>query len=279
MKTRIFAALIMLLFVSIAQANPPILVDRNTGQYLGNLSSNQFDPDSVNNQFGRYGSEFSPDSINNQFGQYGSQFSPNSVNNEFATSAPVIIHRHNTTGYNPIGGAINGFFEGVDKAEARNHTRALRAAEIEALSNRVALIDRNRILENELSLTRQEREAVRRDAYIHDFYDRGKAPTEYSQYAPPSLTDSDVAAIAKRWEKERPYAGPSHAVAANKPEALTDLSKAPKWSEIAAKPEYSKLAPETQIHLKNMYFDYWVVPRVSQQQAAALRQQFLSMEP
>jgi len=45
------------------------------GQYLGNLNSNRFDPNSVSNQFGRYGNQFSPDSVNNQFSPYGNPFS------------------------------------------------------------------------------------------------------------------------------------------------------------------------------------------------------------
>jgi hypothetical protein len=45
------------------------------GKYLGNLNENQFDPNSIANPFGRYGSQFSPDSVNNQFGTYGNPFS------------------------------------------------------------------------------------------------------------------------------------------------------------------------------------------------------------
>lgn len=55
----------------------------NDGTYLGNTGS-QFDPNSVNNQFGQYGSQFSQKSVNNQFGPYGNQLSPTSPNNQFA---------------------------------------------------------------------------------------------------------------------------------------------------------------------------------------------------
>jgi|HubBroStandDraft_6_1064221.scaffolds.fasta_scaffold615699_2 hypothetical protein len=37
------------------------------GQYRGNLNTNQFDPNSVANQFGPYGSPFSPTSPNNPY--------------------------------------------------------------------------------------------------------------------------------------------------------------------------------------------------------------------
>ena len=45
------------------------------GTYLGNLNQNQFDPNSISNEFGRYGSKFSPDSVNNEFGKYGNPYS------------------------------------------------------------------------------------------------------------------------------------------------------------------------------------------------------------
>ncbi len=65
----------------------------NDGQYLGKLSLNQFDTESIFNQFGIYGSQFSATSIFNQFGIYGSQFSALSPNNQF-TSTPPRIYLH-----------------------------------------------------------------------------------------------------------------------------------------------------------------------------------------
>lgn len=69
------------LFASAAHAwgNGPAIYAPD-GTYLGRLNNNQFDPDSVSNQFGRYGSQFSPYSINNQMGRYGSMFSSQSPN-------------------------------------------------------------------------------------------------------------------------------------------------------------------------------------------------------
>lgn len=51
---------------------------------------------------------------------------------------------------------------------------------------------------------------------------------------------------------------------------------APKWADIEAKPEYKALAPEKQAQAKAAYFDYYIVPRVSPEQAASLREQFLA---
>jgi len=67
--------------------NSPHLYD-SQGNYHGNLNSNQFDPNSVANPYGRYGSRFSPDSINNPFGA-GSRFSPDSPDNPFGQGMRV----------------------------------------------------------------------------------------------------------------------------------------------------------------------------------------------
>jgi hypothetical protein len=63
------------------------------GTYLGKLSTNPYDPDSVSNPFGRFGSPFSPNSINNPFGRFGSEFSPYSPLNPYATQPPVVVGR------------------------------------------------------------------------------------------------------------------------------------------------------------------------------------------
>lgn len=61
------------------------------GKYLGNLSTNKFDSNSVNNPYGRYGNPYSADSINNPYGRYGNPYSNESASNPYATSAPRII--------------------------------------------------------------------------------------------------------------------------------------------------------------------------------------------
>ena len=66
-----------------ANAQSPRLYSSD-GVYLGNLNSNRYDPNSVSNPYGQYGSPYSPNSINNPYGQYGSPYSPNSVHNPYA---------------------------------------------------------------------------------------------------------------------------------------------------------------------------------------------------
>lgn len=59
--------------------------------YLGCLTCNSFDAESVCNQFGTYGNPFGALSIWNQFGTYGNEFSTSSPWNQFSTSGPVVI--------------------------------------------------------------------------------------------------------------------------------------------------------------------------------------------
>ena len=89
------ATLISLFIAISASASPPILIDQKTGQYLGNLSTNQNDPDSVGNPHGRYGSKDSEDSINNLSGKYGSPQGNDSMNNPYATNTPIVLDREN----------------------------------------------------------------------------------------------------------------------------------------------------------------------------------------
>lgn len=56
-------------------------------EYLGNLSTNEFDRNSIANQNGA-GNPYAPNSVTNEFGRYGSPFSNQSATNPFVTDAP-----------------------------------------------------------------------------------------------------------------------------------------------------------------------------------------------
>lgn len=56
---------------------------------LGNYSANPYDADSTSNRYGA-GSQYNPNSINNPYGRYGSEYSPTSANNPYATDAPKL---------------------------------------------------------------------------------------------------------------------------------------------------------------------------------------------
>ena len=57
-------------------------------EYIGNLSGNMFDGESINNEFALINNPFYPYSLTNSFGPYGNEFSPYSPKNEFSTMGP-----------------------------------------------------------------------------------------------------------------------------------------------------------------------------------------------
>jgi hypothetical protein len=63
----------------------------NSYVYLGCWSCDQFNAESIHNEFGTYGSEFSTTSINNEFSTYGSKFGANAACNELSSTAPSLF--------------------------------------------------------------------------------------------------------------------------------------------------------------------------------------------
>lgn len=73
--------------------------------FLGKLTPNRFDPDSIFNQFGPYGNRFSQTSIFNRFSNYGSQFSNLSPYNKFTQTPPRLFVKGKFVAYltvNPL---------------------------------------------------------------------------------------------------------------------------------------------------------------------------------
>jgi hypothetical protein len=62
------------------------------GTYLGRLNSNRYDPESVSNPYGTYGSPYSSTSINNPYSSYGSPYSSESATNPYTITPPVVIY-------------------------------------------------------------------------------------------------------------------------------------------------------------------------------------------
>jgi flagellar motility protein MotE (MotC chaperone) len=60
-------------------------------KYLGLLSSDVYERDSICNSSGKYGNQYDSNSIHNQFGSYGSEFSSDSPYSEHGQSPPVIV--------------------------------------------------------------------------------------------------------------------------------------------------------------------------------------------
>ena len=71
-----------------SSADSPKLYD-SQGNFRGNVNANKYDPDSVANPYGRYGSKYSNDSINNPYGA-GSRYNQDSPNNPYGNGLTII---------------------------------------------------------------------------------------------------------------------------------------------------------------------------------------------
>lgn len=71
-----------------SDGNSPRLYDQG-GNFHGNVNNNPYDPNSIANPYGRYGSPYSPDSVNNPYSTFGSPYSSQSPNNPYGTGMPV----------------------------------------------------------------------------------------------------------------------------------------------------------------------------------------------
>ncbi len=70
--------------------------DENT--YLGTLA-NEFNSESIFNEYGTYGNEFSSQSIWNEYSTFGNEFNVYSPFNKFSTQPPMLIKNGNIVGY------------------------------------------------------------------------------------------------------------------------------------------------------------------------------------
>lgn len=65
------------------------------GTYLGKLSSNRYDPESIFNPYGIYGNKYG-NNLMNKYGVYGSRYSSQSWRNPYATDTPSIYSEENS---------------------------------------------------------------------------------------------------------------------------------------------------------------------------------------
>jgi len=103
------AALLTLLFIIVgvpasrAQASLDFLegasIVADDGQFLGIVSQNSLNADSISNDLGKYGSSLSSTSIFNTISKYGSELSPLSPFNNLTTTPPKIRTKDNRWAY------------------------------------------------------------------------------------------------------------------------------------------------------------------------------------
>jgi hypothetical protein len=73
--------------------SPHKLYSNDGKTYLGKLTTNEYDTDSIYNEYGTYGSKYSTTSIMNDYGTYGSRYSSESAFNDLATDPPIILDK------------------------------------------------------------------------------------------------------------------------------------------------------------------------------------------
>jgi len=73
---------------------PWYLYSNDGRTYLGKLSTNQYDSESISNKYGTYGSKYSSESIFNEYGTYGSAYSSESAFNKYALNPPKIVDKN-----------------------------------------------------------------------------------------------------------------------------------------------------------------------------------------
>lgn len=72
---------------------PWYLYSNDGRQYLGKLTTNQYDSESIWNTYGLYGNQYNSNSIWNQYGTYGSAYSIESAFNAYATKPPQVVDK------------------------------------------------------------------------------------------------------------------------------------------------------------------------------------------
>jgi hypothetical protein len=69
------------------------------GTYLGKITSNRYDSDSIVNQYGDHGGKYSDHSIFNEYGDYGGEYSSRSPFNAYTSTPPKIYKRNEFLAY------------------------------------------------------------------------------------------------------------------------------------------------------------------------------------
>lgn len=117
------------------------------GQYLGKITDNKYDRDSILNEYGPYGSPYSATSIFNPYSPYGSEYGAYSINNPYCTTPPKLF--------------INGHLLGLITANRYVAGRISPEAFLYTLKNDLRSLLAGRITESE-SQARQ----VKHESYI-----------------------------------------------------------------------------------------------------------------
>lgn len=101
-KTIIIIVILSFIFFlnsSSAFAADELYLVGSDGVYLGKLTTDQYDSESVFNEIGKYGSDISMTSIWNDISPYGSDVSMKSAFNNVASKPPLIVYNDKIIGH------------------------------------------------------------------------------------------------------------------------------------------------------------------------------------
>lgn len=120
MLKKLVPLLLVFIFILSGSASAASLTEKDISIYsndgktfLGNLSTNTSDSNSIFNTYGKYGSVYQTKSIWNPYGSYGSEYSNTSAFNEYATKPPILVvngkiiayvtvNKYNSKGISPL---------------------------------------------------------------------------------------------------------------------------------------------------------------------------------
>jgi hypothetical protein len=74
-----------------------VMSDVRRPKFLG-VIADEFDTDSVFNEYGSYGTEYATDSIWNEYGDYGSPYSSESARNPYTSTPPYLLKKGKVIG-------------------------------------------------------------------------------------------------------------------------------------------------------------------------------------
>jgi hypothetical protein len=101
MKIKFFGILVFL-FLSAESYGQTLHLYGGSGHdiYLGCLNCNDYDSNSIWNEYGTYGSSYNSLSIWNEYGTYGNEYNSNCPWNEYGSNPPVVVDKEgNFYGY------------------------------------------------------------------------------------------------------------------------------------------------------------------------------------
>lgn len=114
-------------------------------QYLGKITDNSYDNDSILNEYGPYGSQYSNTSIFNPYSPYGSEYGAYSLNNPYCSTPPKLF--------------INGNLLGLISVNSYIQNRIPTESFLYTLKNNLTYLLEGKIIESESQARQLNRES------------------------------------------------------------------------------------------------------------------------